>query len=221
MKKIVAVLVLLVVLSSAIVFAETNQFLSFYNNGTFSYVFPADELSSYSSLGFSAVTGWENDDFCFSIDASMDSEGYSGALSYSRFFGNGLFLAAEVGVGTSTADKSLLIGAMGIVGIRLDGIGKSWIELGLAPNFTYQRSSDLSVTDLSLCLIIDDYCPISDSMTMMFGATVAGITIFTQEKDLKTGETESLSINSFGIMLRTGLKYSFPATPIAPKLKTK
>ena len=221
MKKIVAVLLVILALSSVCVFAETNQFVSFYNSGMFSYVFPDDELLSYSSLGFAAVTGWENDDFCFSIDASMDSEGYSGALSYSRFFGNGLFLAAEVGVGTSTADKSLLIGAMGIVGIRLDGIGKSWIELGLAPNFTYQRSSDLSVTDLSLCLIIDDYCPISDSMTMMFGATVAGITIFTQEKDLKTGETESLSINSFGIMLRAGLKYSFPATPIAPKLKTK
>ena len=221
MKKIGAVLLVILALSSVCVFAETNQFVSFYNSGMFSYVFPDDELLSYSSLGFAAVTGWENDDFCFSIEASMSIDGYSGNLAYSRFFDNGLFVSAEIEVGTNPVDKPLNIGFIGIVGIRLDGIGKSWMELGLAPNLTYQRSSDQSIIDLSICMTIDDYCPISDSLTMRFGATIGEITIFTRLKDLETGETESLSFNGFGIQLRAGLKYSFPAEGFKPHLKTK
>ena len=113
------------------------------------------------------------------------------------------------------------IGALGLFGVRLDLIGKNWIELGLGLSYTYVKNtdSDRAVSDLSLCLTIEDFCPISDSLTMICSSTIGGITLLS--KSYSDGEWESVTSNVVGFSLRVSLKYSFPAEGFKPHLKTK
>ena len=98
MKKIVAVLLVIVALSSVCVFA-TNQFLRIEGSGGFSYDFSEDEPYYGTTLGVSVFTGWENEDFCFSIEGSVNDDGIYANLAYSRYFNNGLFAGGEFEIG--------------------------------------------------------------------------------------------------------------------------
>lgn len=230
MKKTVALLLLLVVLSSVCVFADTNQFLRFGIDGGFDYYFIDGETRSSTSLGSSAFVGWENNDFSFSIEAMIHNYGYSTNIAYSRYFNNGLFVGGEFELGVSTGDNLLGIGCIGIFGVRLAGIGRSWMDLGLGLQYDYGKQTaydettyepyESTFSSLSLMLCIEDFCPISDSLTMIFAASVAGIDIFSKATDIN-GDWASDTTKTFGIALRTALKYSFPAEGFKPHLKTK
>lgn len=222
MKKTVALLLLLVVLSSVCVFAQTNQFISIETSGGFSYYFSDLGTNSSSSMGFSVYTGWENEDFAVSLEAQMSLDSYAAAFSYSRFFNNGLYAIGEVGVGASTTIRGFDIGGIGIFGVRLAGIGRSWMDIGLGLNYNYVKYAALDETysDLALCLVLDDYCPISDSLTLVCGATIGDISIFSKYKE-SAGTWENNTDKFFGIIMRAGLKYSFPAEGFKPHLKTK
>ena len=220
MKKIVAVLLVIVALSSVCVFA-TNQFLRIEGNGGFSYDFSEDEPFYGTTLGVSVFTGWENEDFCFSIEGSVNDDGIYANLAYSRYFNNGLFAGGEFEIGMPVRYKGLAIGALGLFGVRLDLIGKNWIELGLGLSYSYVKNTDFdqAFSDLSLCLTIEDFCPISDSLTMICSSTIGGITLLS--KINSDGEWESVTSNVVGFSLRVSLKYSFPAEGFKPHLKTK
>ena len=220
MKKIVAVLLVIVALSSVCVFA-TNQFLRIEGNGGFSYDFSDDEPYYGTTLGVSVFTGWESEDFCFSIEGSVNDDGIYANLAYSRYFNNGLFAGGEFEIGMPVSYKGLTIGALGLFGVRLDLIGKNWIELGLGLSYSYVKNtdSDQAFSDLSLCLTIEDFCPISDSLTMICSSTIGDITLLS--KINSDGEWESVTSNVVGFSLRVSLKYSFPAEGFKPHLKTK
>ncbi len=220
MKKIVAVLLVIVALSSVCVFA-TNQFLRIEGSGGFSYDFSEDEPFYGTTLGVSVFTGWENEDFCFSIEGSVNDDGIYANLAYSRYFNNGLFAGGEFEIGMPVRFKGLSIGALGLFGVRLDLIGKNWIELGLGLSYSYVKNTDFdqAFSDLSLCLTIEDFCPISDSLTMICSSTIGGITLLS--KTYSDGEWESVTSNVVGFSLRVSLKYSFPAEGFKPHLKTK
>ena len=220
MKKIVAVLLVIVALSSVCVFA-TNQFLRIEGSGGFFYDFSEDEPYYGTTLGVSVFTGWENEDFCFSIEGSVNDDGIYANLAYSRYFNNGLFAGGEFEIGMPVKYKGLNIGALGLFGVRLDLIGKNWIELGLGLSYSYVKDtdSDLAFSDLSLCLTIEDFCPISDSLTMICSSTIGDITLLS--KINSDGEWESVTSNVVGFSLRVSLKYSFPAEGFKPHLKTK
>ena len=220
MKKIVAVLLVIVALSSVCVFA-TNQFLRIEGSGGFFYDFSEDEPYYGTTLGVSVFTGWENEDFCFSIEGSVNDDGIFANLAYSRYFNNGLFAGGEFEIGMPVRFKGLNIGALGLFGVRLDLIGKNWIELGLGLSYSYVKDtdSDQAFSDLSLCLTIEDFCPISDSLTMICSSTIGDITLLS--KINSDGEWESVTSNVVGFTLRVSLKYSFPAEGFKPHLKTK
>lgn len=220
MKKIVAVLLVIVALSSVCVFA-TNQFLRIEGSGGFSYDFSEDEPYYGTTLGVSVFTGWENEDFCFSIEGSVNDDGIYANLAYSRYFNNGLFAGGEFEIGMPVGYKGLNIGALGLFGVRLDLIGKNWIELGLGLSYSYAKNTDFNqaFSDLSLCLTIEDFCPISDSLTMICSSTIGGITLLS--KSYSDGEWESVTSNVVGFSLRVSLKYSFPAEGFKPHLKAK
>jgi len=220
MKKIVAVLLVIVALSSVCVFA-TNQFLRIEGSGGFFYDFSEDEPYYGTTLGVSVFTGWENEDFCFSIEGSVNDDGIYANLAYSRYFNNGLFAGGEFDIGMPVKYKGLNIGALGLFGVRLDLIGKNWIELGLGLSYSYVKDtdSDQAFSDLSLCLTIEDFCPISDSLTMICSSTIGDITLLS--KINSDGEWESVTSNVVGFTLRVSLKYSFPAEGFKPHLKTK
>ena len=220
MKKIVAVLLVIVALSSVCVFA-TNQFLRIEGSGGFFYDFSEDEPYYGTTLGVSVFTGWENEDFCFSIEGSVNDDGIYANLAYSRYFNNGLFAGGEFEIGMPVSYKGLTIGALGLFGVRLDLIGKNWIELGLGLSYSYVKNtdSDQAFSDLSLCLTIEDFCPISDSLTMICSSTIGDITLLS--KINSDGEWESVTSNVVGFTLRVSLKYSFPAEGFKPHLKTK
>ena len=220
MKKIVAVLLVIVALSSVCVFA-TNQFLRIEGSGGFFYDFSEDEPYYGTTLGVSVFTGWENEDFCFSIEGSVNDDGIYANLAYSRFFNNGLFAGGEFEIGMPVGYKGLNIGALGLFGVRLDLIGKNWIELGLGLSYSYVKDTDFdqAFSDLSLCLTIEDFCPISDSLTMICSSTIGDITLLS--KINSDGEWESVTSNVVGFTLRVSLKYSFPAEGFKPHLKTK
>ena len=220
MKKIVAVLLVIVALSSVCVFA-TNQFLRIEGSGGFFYDFSEDEPYSGTTLGVSVFTGWENEDFCFSIEGSVNDDGIYANLAYSRYFNNGLFAGGEFEIGMPVKYKGLNIGALGLFGVRLDLIGKNWIELGLGLSYSYVKDTDFdqAFSDLSLCLTIEDFCPISDSLTMICSSTIGDITVLS--KINSDGEWESVTSNVVGFSLRVSLKYSFPAEGFKPHLKTK
>ena len=220
MKKIVAVLLVIVALSSVCVFA-TNQFLRIEGNGGFFYDYSEDEPYYGTTLGVSVFTGWENEDFCFSIEGSVNDDGIYANLAYSRYFNNGLFAGGEFDIGMPVKYKGLNIGALGLFGVRLDLIGKNWIELGLGLSYSYVKDtdSDQAFSDLSLCLTIEDFCPISDSLTMICSSTIGDITLLS--KNNSDGEWESVTSNVVGFTLRVSLKYSFPAERFKPHLKTK
>ena len=220
MKKIVAVLLVIVALSSVCVFA-TNQFLRIEGSGGFFYDFSEDEPYYGTTLGVSVFTGWENEDFCFSIEGSVNDDGIYANLAYSRYFNNGLFAGGEFEIGLPVSYKGLTIGALGLFGVRLDLIGKNWIELGLGLSYSYVKNtdSDQAFSDLSLCLTIEDFCPISDSLTMICSSTIGDITLLS--KINSDGEWESVTSNVVGFTLRVSLKYSFPAEGFKPHLKTK
>ena len=220
MKKIVAVLLVIVALSSVCVFA-TNQFLRIEGSGGFFYDFSEDEPYYGTTLGVSVFTGWENEDFCFSIEGSVNDDGIYANLAYSRYFNNGLFAGGEFEIGMPVKYKGLNIGALGLFGVRLDLIGKNWIELGLGLSYSYVKDTDFdqAFSDLSLCLTIEDFCPISDSLTMICSSTIGDITLLS--KINSDGEWESVTSNVVGFTLRVSLKYSFPAEGFKPHLKTK
>ena len=220
MKKIVAVLLVIVALSSVCVFA-TNQFLRIEGSGGFFYDFSEDEPYYGTTLGVSVFTGWENEDFCFSIEGSVNDDGIYANLAYSRYFNNGLFAGGEFEIGMPVKYKGLNIGALGLFGVRLDLIGKNWIELGLGLSYSYVKDTDFdqAFSDLSLCLTIEDFCPISDSLTMICSSTIGDITLLS--KINSDGEWESVTSNVVGFSLRVSLKYSFPAEGFKPHLKTK
>ena len=133
-----------------------------------------------------------------------------------------MFAIGEVGVSASTTYRGFDIGGIGIFGVRLDGIGRSWMEIGLGLNYNYVKNTalDEAYSDLSLCLVLDDYCPISDSLTLVCGATIGDISIFSKCKE-SAGTWENDTDKYFGIIMRAGLKYSFPAEGFKPHLKTK
>ncbi len=229
MKKIVAVLLVIVALSSVCVFAETNQFLRFGIDGGFDYYFMDGETRAGTTLGSSAFVGWENNDFSFSIEAMIHNYGYSTNIAYSRYFNNGLFVGGEFELGVSTGDNLLGIGCVGIFGVRLAGIGKSWMDLGLGLQYDYGKQTaydettyepyESTFSSMSLTLCIEDFCPISDSLTMICSSTIGDITLLS--KVYSDGEWESVTSNVVGFTLRVSLKYSFPAEGFKPHLKTK
>jgi len=219
MKKIVAVLLVIVALSSVCVFA-TNQFLRIEGNGSFDYDFTTDDRYASSGWGVSVFTGWENDDFCFSIEGAICDSGIFTNLAYARYF-NGLFAGGEFVVGAPVGYNGFNIGSMGFFGVRLAGIGKSWLELALALNYNYMKNTDFdeAFSDMSLCLALEDYCPISDSLTIICASTIGHIPLFS--KMYTDGKWESYTSKTVGLTLRVSLKYSFPAEGFKPHLKTK
>lgn len=228
MKKIIVVL-FAVILLGGFVFAETKQFYTISNFGGYgiSIVKIGDQSSTgnSSSLGFGFSSGWEDEDYVFAINVGMGLDRTTASISYSYFFKNALFAAAEALVSSpydyDNHGYAYTVG--GAFGLSFTGVGKSWLNVGLALSYSHQSipTINASMSMMEIGLIIDELFPVSDSLSMFLGMTLGGIPLFVTLKDKQSGDSVSLSVTELNISLRTGIKYSFPMElSTTPRLRT-
>ena len=211
MKKRIVSLLMVVLFSTYLVFAESKTFYTVGASGsTSTAIVKIDDsyskgVSASASAHFS--TGFENEKYNFTISEDVGLGGFSGSLSYTSFFKNAMFATIELGAGVMSNYGFSFAGALGV---SLLGVNNICMNLGLAMEVDYQHG-----------IVMEDIIPITDSLSLNIGLTFAGLPLFAKFYT-DTGDSISMKYSGFALTLRTGVKYSIPTNKeITPHLNTR
>ena len=224
MKKRIVSLLMVVLFSTYLVFAESKTFYTVGASGsTSTAIVKIDDsyskgVSASASAHFS--TGFENEKYNFTISEDVGLGGFSGSLSYTSFFKNAMFATIELGAGVMSNYGFSFAGALGV---SLIGVNNICMNLGLAMEVDYQHDTTEKTSILlgMLGIVMEDIIPITDSLSLNIGLTFAGLPLFAKFYT-DTGDSISMKYSGFALTLRTGVKYSIPTNKeITPHLNTR
>ena len=208
MKKSVA-LIIIVLLFSALLFAESKQFIRIVNSGGVGAIIVSDGGTTFSSTSFSCDTGfsvgWMGDDYSLSLSSIVGSNGLTTALSYSKNLSDSFYFGLDIGA-VAFNGSGFSFGAL--FGTRFQRSNRT-MNLALAAEFGYRSYSDYSTFSGILGLVFNESITINDNLALGVGMTLGGIPLVNKfyDKESKTKYSLSAAILSFG--LTTSLTYLY------------
>ena len=225
MKKRIVAMLVFVLISTSLVFAESKAFYNIGASGSASSVLVYVGNSSSKGVSASASAyfsgGFENENYNFTFSEKVGLGGLYSSLSYSRFFKNAMFASIQLGVGGIPNYGFSFSGALGI---SLKGSNAIIENIGLAMDIGYQADTDAHTAMLigMLGLVVEGTIPMTDSISLYCGMAVGSVPLFAKLFDKSTGDSIAIRYSGFSITLQTGIKYSFTADyDTTPKLNTR